>query len=104
MNASGCTMPRVGCFQRSSASTPSTRARLELEDRLVHEEELVALERAAQVELELEPVFDRGLHLALERDVAVAARGLGLVQRDVGVAQQVGRARCGCRVRCRCWR
>ena len=67
---------------------------LEIEDRLVDEKELAPLGRGAEIELEREPVLYRGLHLAHERHVAIAARGLGLVQRDVGVAQQVGRPRC----------
>ena len=63
----------------------------EVEDRLIHEEELAALDRGPEIELEREAVFDRGLHLTLERDVPIAAGGLRLVERDVGVAQQIGR-------------
>ena len=67
------------------------RAGLERADRLVDEEELVAIERGAQVELEL-PVIEHGrVHLGREHDVAVLAGRLRLVQRDVGVAQQLAR-------------
>ena len=78
--------------------------RIEVEDRLVHEEELAALDRSPQVELEREAVLDGGLHLAPERDVAIPARRLCFVQGDVGVAQQIGRACRDCRTRCRCSR
>ena len=64
-------------------------AGVEVEDRLVDEEQLVAGDRAAQVVLEREPVVRGDVHLVAELGVAVAAGALGLVERDVGVAQQV---------------
>ena len=77
---------------------------LQVEGRLVDEEELVALEALAQVHLELQLALDRVLHARLEHDVAVLALPLGLVHRDVGVAQQLlGGAR-GRPSRCRCSR
>ena len=91
MNVSGCTTPRTGWFQRTSASTPSTRPYSRSKIGWYTRKNSPRSIAAAEVELEGEPVLDRGLHLALERDVAIAARGLRFVQRDVGVAQQVGR-------------
>ena len=89
MNSSGGTSPRVACCQRSSASAALHGARLEVEDRLVDEEQLVAGDRLAQVGLQREPVVRGDVHLVAELGVAVAAGALGLVERDVGVAQQV---------------
>ncbi len=62
---------------------------LELEHRLVDERELLAGERVAEVCLELHPVLRGSLHRRVEHRVAVLAQGLRLVQRQVGVLQQL---------------
>ena len=56
MNDSGATRPRVGCCQRTSASKPTIRVVVEGDDRLVVEAQLAALEGAAQVVLEVDPL------------------------------------------------
>ena len=61
----------------------------EIEDRVVHQRELVVLERPLQVRLEGEPLVGRRLHGVLEEDGLVAARPLGPVESDVGVAQEI---------------
>jgi hypothetical protein len=61
----------------------------QIERGLVHEEELVLRERAAQVHLELHPRLDGVLHPGLEHHVAVSAVPLGPVHRDVRVAQHL---------------
>ncbi len=67
-------------------------ARAEVDDRLVVEDELAALERPPQVGLELESGDRGGMHRRLEDLVAAAVDALRGVHRDVGVAQQLGRA------------
>jgi hypothetical protein len=62
---------------------------VEIEDRLVEEEELVRPDGRLQIHLELVATAQRGLHLGLEDDEAVATGVLGGVQRDVGVTQEV---------------
>ena len=59
------------------------------ERRLVGEEELVLLERFAQVHVQFHAVGNRVLHPGLEHGVAVLAVPLGAVHRDVRVAQQL---------------
>ena len=56
MNAQGEIGPRVGCVQRSSASTPTGDARAEVDDRLVGQGELVALDRLSQRGFQLDAV------------------------------------------------
>ena len=89
MKSSGWTMPRSGCCQRISASTPVGLMSPQVERRLVGEQELLVRERFAQVHLEFHAVLDRVLHAGLEHDVAILAVPLGPVHRDVGVAQQL---------------
>ena len=59
---SGSTIPRTGCRQRRKRLHAPHSDAVELEYRLVDEEELVLLERFAQVGLELEPLHGGGLH------------------------------------------
>ena len=61
MKSSGCTTPRTGCFQRISASTPVGYV-AQVDRRLVGEEELVLLERFAQVHLQFHAVLHGVLH------------------------------------------
>jgi len=74
---------------------PDRAPALELDHGLVHEAQLVALERVAQIGLELDARQQRGAHRGLVRRGAVAARLLGAVHREVGVAQQLVGARRG---------
>ncbi len=62
-----------------------------MHDRLVEDEELVALQRAFEVDLEGEPGQRRGMHARFEDLDSVLAVALGHVHRHVGVAQQLVR-------------
>ena len=55
MKSPGCTIPRVGCRQRRSASTPTTRCRREVDDGLVVEDEVAVDPGMAQLAEQLEP-------------------------------------------------
>ena len=88
MKSSGDTRPRLGCCQRSSASTPATAAGGEVDLRLVEEPELVALERLAQVALERQALQRAGVHRRRAELEAVASQLLGAVHGDVGAGQQ----------------
>ena len=61
----------------------------ERDDRLVLHHELVFLQRAAQIGLELEPGHRRRVHLGFVDAVAAFALALGAVHRGVGVAQEL---------------
>ena len=65
----------------------------ERERGLVGEEELLLLDRLAEIHVELHAALDVVLHLALEHRVAVLSVPLGAVHRDVRVAQQILRRR-----------
>ncbi len=80
---------RVGCCQRSSASTPVVVRDLDVEDGLVAEEELVRGHRAAQLVLERQTALDRLRHVLPEQRVAALAGLLGLGESGGGVAQKV---------------
>ena len=53
------------------------------------EDELVALDRAAEIDLELEPLDEVDVHLGVVALEAALAGGLGAVHREVGVAEQL---------------
>ena len=74
--------------QRLGADDVTFRNR---DDRLVVQEELVALERMPQVALDLQPRQRLGVHRAIEHLVSSATGVLGAVHRDVGAAQDVFR-------------
>jgi len=64
--------------------------------RLVEQLELVALDRAREVGLHREPRLQLVAHLAVVKHAAGAAGGLGVVEREVGIADQlVGRGAIG---------
>ena len=64
----------------------------QIEGGLVEQEELVGLESSVQVRLKISAVIDGFLHRGGKDHCALLAGGLGLVESDVGVAQQfVGR-------------
>ena len=106
MNSIGGTMPRVGWRQRTRASAPDDLAGLELDDRLVLEDELLAARWRAAVR----PPWPRRAMTAscifgFEDLEARLALRLGRVHRHVGVAQQLGgRVARLVAPRCRCWR
>ena len=81
-------------------------AGLEIEDRLVEQAQLAAIERAVERGLDREAVGDPLVHRLVVDGQAVAAGVLGPVHGRVGVAQQVlgrrARARARARRR-RCW-
>ena len=64
MNSSGGIGPRAGWSQRISASAPTHRAGLHVDDRLVRDPQLAALERPAEVGLRLHPGNGRVIELA----------------------------------------
>ena len=55
MNSPGARIPRSGCTQRTSASMPTRRPVGDRELGLVVQDELVAVDGAAQLRLEVEP-------------------------------------------------
>jgi hypothetical protein len=61
----------------------------EVDRGLIGEEELVLLERFAQVHLKFHAVLEGVLHAGLKHDVAILTVPLGAVHRDVGVAQEL---------------
>ena len=89
MNSSGPTSPRVGWFQRRSASNDSMARRLEVDERLVVENELAVLQRVTQVAVQLVMGGELGLHLGFEDLEAIATATLRGVHRDVGPAEQL---------------
>ena len=67
---------------------------LEVQHRLVDEEELLGGQRVRQVHIQLDAILRDGVHRGLEQRVAVLPSGLRLVQREVCVLQQMlGRSR-----------
>ena len=88
-NSSGGTRPRSGWCQRSSASNPIVRSSLEIDQRLVVQLELVALDRMAQVALDRHPLDEPVAQGDVERLETPASELLGAVHRGVGVAQQL---------------
>ena len=88
MNSSGETMPRSGCAQRTSASVETGRPGGQVDDRLVEDLELAALQRPAQLGLGPHAGHGAGAHRLVEQLVAPAAARLGAVHRRVGVAEQ----------------
>ena len=88
MNRSGGSSPSVGCSQRTSASTAGPARGAEVEERLVVHDELVALDRSAEVRLQGD-ALERLLAQALvEHRAAAGAALLRRVHRGVGVAHQ----------------
>jgi hypothetical protein len=63
--------------------------RVERINRLVHEAELLARQGRSQIEFKPDPPADIGLHLGVEELEAVLSLGLGLVERNIGITQQL---------------
>ena len=82
-------MPRCGCRQRTSASTPSSSRLRQVDDRLELDEELVARQPEVDVLLQPQAVVQLFLHVRLEQHAARLAGCLRVVHGDVGVAQQL---------------
>jgi len=64
-------------------------ARPDLHDRLVEDRDLAAVERAAQVCFELDPIGERLVHRWLVRDEATLSLALSRIHREIGVAEQL---------------
>ena len=103
MNSSGSMLPSVGMLPTQQRLDPDHAEVVEVVDRLVGEAELIVDECRTEVELELHAAGDLGLHLGEEDLVAVLAGRLGVVQRDVGVAQELAHRSGDRRRRCRRW-
>ncbi len=88
MKSTGITRPRVGCAQRSRASSLTGRAARELELPLEHDAQLVLRDRLAQRALGEEPGDGLRVHRLVEQLPPRAAATLGAVHRRVGVAQE----------------
>ena len=69
---------------------PDDPSRVERDDRLVHELELVVGERAGEVGFELQAFHGDAAHLRVVHEPARLAGRLGAVHGDVGVAEQRG--------------
>ena len=63
----------------------------DVDQRLVVQLELAAHDRLAQIEFQRAPRLHARVHLGLEEPIGAAAVGLGAVQRQVGVLQQLVR-------------
>ena len=61
---------------------------LEVEQGLVEKLELAALEREAKIGFELPPLLRALVQAFLEEGIGAAARVLGAIERQVGIAQQ----------------
>ena len=87
MKSAGEICPRVGWFQRIKRLERANAIVLEVEQGLIVELELVALDCRAQVGLELAALLRALVQALLEESVGAAARFLGAIKREVGVAQ-----------------
>ena len=72
-------MPRVGWFQRNSASKAAILLSLEIDDRLIIELKFTGADGVAQVEFKLAPGLYLGVHFGLEEAENAATVGLGPV-------------------------
>ena len=89
MNRSGGTRPRVGECQRSERLDADDGVRVEVDQRLVVDAELAALEAEPKLVLEAEQLAELARHPVLVELVAAAAGLLRRVHGDVRVADQV---------------
>ena len=76
------------------------RGRRDVDDRLVVQDELTGVDAEAELALDVDPLHRLAAHLAVEQRHSIAAQVLGLVHRDVGVADQ--RPRVDCRAARQC--
>ena len=88
MKSSGDTRPRVRVMPADQSLESADGLVLDVDDRLVVESELTEPERLGQLDLQRQPLGgDVEQRLVEHRDLPLALR-LGVVHRDVGVAQQ----------------
>ena len=105
MKDSGATRPRLGVVPAQQRFHGDDRSVAQLDDRLVVELELLALDRAPQVVLDLHVLDHAGAHHLVEDLVATAAMLLGAVEGRIGVPdQRLAAPRCPRRSRFRRWR
>src|SRR5579859_2621490 len=91
-----CLQAPLGMLPAYQRLGPGDPAGGERDDRLVVDAQLAALERAAQVGLELEQLDGALVHGGVELHPAAAALRLGAVERGVRVAEQIFRPRVRC--------
>ncbi len=75
-------------YQRLHTDDPSGR---QIGQRLIVGLQILALDRAAQFRLQLQPLDGGGAHRVIEDGIARPATILRAVERDVGATQQLGR-------------
>ena len=88
MNSEGSSSPRSGCCQRTNASTPSNAAAVDVDDGLVVQDQLTGVDAEPELSLDVDPFHRLSTHLTVEQRHPVAAQVLGLVHRDVCVADE----------------
>ena len=89
MKCDGEMSPWPGSRQRSSASAPDHAAVAQIHLGLVQDHQLVALQSAAQLALQHQPLDRRRIHLRHVECAGVAAVLLRVIHRRIGVADQV---------------
>ncbi len=106
MNSAAGIMPRVGCSQRTRASSASKPARAQVDLGLEVQAQAALVNGVAQTEFELAALVRDGAQLRVEDHGLVAATALGAVERDVGPAEHLDRVGLlvGRETRYRCWR
>ena len=89
MNSTGETMPRVGWCQRIKRLEAHQALVGGVDQRLIVEPELLEHQRLAQVLLEPKPVLGLVLHVGAEIAAGAAALALGLVEREIGLLDEI---------------
>ena len=89
MNSAGDMRPISGVVPARQRLEAGDGAVLEPHDRLVEDRDLLALERAAQLRFERQPVGLARAHRRLEHLDAVAADALGVIHRKLGVLEHL---------------
>ena len=87
MNSLGGTTPSLGCCQRDQGLEPEHLA-VDRGLRLIVQEQLVACDGRAQIELQREALAQAAVHLGIEEADRMAAIGLGAVERGIGIGEQ----------------
>ena len=89
MKSAGDMRPIFGMVPARQRLEARDRAVLQPHDRLVEDRDLLALDGAAQLRFEREPVGLARAHRGLEHLDAVAADALGMVHRELGVLEDL---------------
>jgi len=92
MNSEGGISPRSGCVQAAERLDPDDRFSAVVDDRLVGDAQAVALDRGAQVVFQDLALDQVRIHRRVVDAGPVAALVLGSIEREIGVAHDVGRA------------